>query len=210
MPKKESGNASRMGHLVGVTGISAPRQLEVLPYTLSRAEFVEPGAANNPFNDGSRMFGGAGLDLKFGLTSNFTLSATINPDFGQVEVDPAVVNLTAFETFFPERRPFFVEGSQIFQNIGRSGANSLLGTSVSRAKGRRLCEKTHCRRRDPLVHGQKYRDKGIRASGSRKRLFLGELDRGPPSRKLRRTTFAWLANRSSRCRWQACAVLPER
>jgi hypothetical protein len=127
VPKKENGNASRMAHLTGITGISAPRQLEVLPYTMSRAEFVEPGAAGNPFNDGSRMFGGVGLDLKFGLTSNFTVSAAINPDFGQVEVDPAVVNLTAFETYFPERRPFFVEGSQIFQNIGRSGANSFWG-----------------------------------------------------------------------------------
>ncbi len=127
VPKKESGNASRMAHLVGLTGLSAPRQLELLPYTMSRAEFVDPGAGDNPFNDGSRFFGGVGLDLKYGLTSNFTVSAAINPDFGQVEVDPAVVNLTAFETFFSERRPFFIEGSQIFQNIGRSGANSFWG-----------------------------------------------------------------------------------
>ena len=56
----------------------------------------------------------AGLDLKDRLTSNLTLDATINPDFGQVEVDPAVLNLSAFETFFPEKRPFFVEGSQVF------------------------------------------------------------------------------------------------
>ena len=127
VPKKESGNASRMAHLVGVTGLSPPRQLELLPYTMSRAEFIEPGDAGNPFNDGSRTFGSLGVDLKYGLTSNFTVSAAFNPDFGQVEVDPAVVNLTAFETFFSERRPFFVEGSQIFQNIGRSGANSFWG-----------------------------------------------------------------------------------
>jgi Domain of unknown function (DUF5916)/Carbohydrate family 9 binding domain-like len=131
VPKKENGNASRMAHLTGITGISAPRQLEVLPYTMSRAEFVEPGAPGHPFNDGSRMFAGAGLDLKFGLTSNFTVSAAINPDFGQVEVDPAVVNLTAFETYYPEKRPFFIEGSQIFQNIGRSGANSFWGFNNS-------------------------------------------------------------------------------
>ncbi len=127
VPKKENGNASRMAHLTGITGIAAPRQLEVLPYTMSRAEFVEPGDSKHPFNDGSRMFAGIGLDLKFGLTSNFTLSAAVNPDFGQVEVDPAVVNLTAFETYYPEKRPFFIEGSQIFQNIGRSGANSFWG-----------------------------------------------------------------------------------
>jgi hypothetical protein len=57
----------------------------------------------------------AGLDLKYGLSSNLTLDATVNPDFGQVEADPAVLNLTAFEQFFPERRPFFVEGTNIFR-----------------------------------------------------------------------------------------------
>jgi hypothetical protein len=127
VPKKENGNASRMAHLVGVTGLSAPRQLELQPYVMSRAEFIQSGAAGDPFNDGSRLFGGIGVDLKYGLTSNFTLSGAFNPDFGQVEVDPAVVNLTAFETFFSERRPFFVEGSQIFQGIGRGGANSFWG-----------------------------------------------------------------------------------
>ncbi|MBI4477218.1 MAG: carbohydrate binding family 9 domain-containing protein [Acidobacteria bacterium] len=127
VPKKENGLASRMTHLTGITGIDPPRNLEVLPYTVARAEFIEPSAAGNPFNDGSRMFGGVGLDLKYGLTSNFTLNAAINPDFGQVEVDPAVVNLTAFETFFQERRPFFIEGAQIFQNFGRGGSNSFWG-----------------------------------------------------------------------------------
>jgi hypothetical protein len=131
VPKKESGLASRMAHLTGMNGIAAPRQFEVLPYTVARAEFVEPESAGDPFNDGSRTFGGAGLDVKYGLTSNFTLNAAINPDFGQVEVDPAVVNLTAFETFFSERRPFFVEGSQIFSNFGRSGSNSFWGFNNS-------------------------------------------------------------------------------
>ncbi len=125
--KTESGNVSRMAHLAGVTGVSAPRQFEILPYVLSRGEFVAPGGPGNPFNDGSRVFGGTGLDLKYGLTSNFTISAAVNPDFGQVEVDPAVVNLTAFETFYEERRPFFIEGSQIFSDFGRSGANSSWG-----------------------------------------------------------------------------------
>ena len=127
VPKKENGMVSRMAHLTGVTGIPAPRQLELLPYTMARSEFIAPGSAGDPFNDGSRSLGGLGLDLKYGVTSNFTLSAAINPDFGQVEVDPAVVNLTAFETFFDERRPFFIEGSQIFGNFGRSGSNSHWG-----------------------------------------------------------------------------------
>jgi hypothetical protein len=127
VPKKESGLASRMAHLVGIQGIRPPRQFEVLPYTVARAEFIEPDAPGNPFNDGSRLFGGTGVDVKYGITSNFTLNAAVNPDFGQVEVDPAVVNLTAFETFFSEKRPFFIEGSQIFGNFGRSGSNSFWG-----------------------------------------------------------------------------------
>ena len=69
----------------------------------------------DPFNDGSVQNLSAGLDLKYGLTSNITLDATVNPDFGQVEADPAVVNLTAFETFFEERRPFFIERADLFQ-----------------------------------------------------------------------------------------------
>lgn len=127
VPKKESGLASRMAHLTGVRGIRPPRQFEIAPYTVARAEYIEPAAKSNPFNDGSRMFAGTGIDLKYGLTSNFTINAAVNPDFGQVEVDPAVVNLTAFETFFSEKRPFFIEGSQIFDNFGRGGSNSFWG-----------------------------------------------------------------------------------
>lgn len=127
MPKKEAGVVSRMAHLTGIRGIAGARQIEVTPYSVARAEFVEPDAPGNPFNDGSRTFAGIGLDAKYGLSSSFTLNAAINPDFGQVEVDPAVVNLTAFETFFDEKRPFFIEGAQIFNNFGRSGANSFWG-----------------------------------------------------------------------------------
>jgi hypothetical protein len=68
-----------------------------------------------------------GLDVKWGFTSNMTMDAAVNPDFGQVEVDPAVVNLTAFETFFEEKRPFFIEGSQAFDNFGRNGASGHMG-----------------------------------------------------------------------------------
>ncbi|MBI1875104.1 MAG: carbohydrate binding family 9 domain-containing protein [Acidobacteria bacterium] len=127
VPKRENGLASRMAHLTGVAGIDPPHNLEVLPYSVARAEFVAPSSTGDPFNDGSRLFGGMGLDLKYGLTSNFTLNAAINPDFGQVEVDPAIVNLSAFETFFEERRPFFIEGAQIFRNFGRGGSNSFWG-----------------------------------------------------------------------------------
>ena len=122
-PSTESGLASRMAHLTGLNGIRTPRHLELLPYVTARSELVTPASASNPFNDGSRVFGGAGLDLKYGLATNLTLDVTINPDFGQVEVDPAVVNLSASETFFEEKRPFFTEGSQIFSSFGRSGAS---------------------------------------------------------------------------------------
>ena len=69
--------------------------------------------------------------MKYGLTSNLTVDATVNPDFGQVEVDPAVVNLSAFETFFEEKRAFFLEGAQIFNNFGRGGANDFWGFNNS-------------------------------------------------------------------------------
>src|SRR5687767_1274688 len=126
VPKNDTGLASKMPHLTGLDGIRPKRTFELLPYTAARTEFIAP-RAGNPFNDGSRSFADAGVDVKWGLTSNLTLNGTINPDFGQVEVDPAVVNLTAFETFFDEKRPFFLEGSQIFDNFGRGGSNSFWG-----------------------------------------------------------------------------------
>jgi hypothetical protein len=131
VPKNQTGTASRMLELTGLDGLHPLRHVELLPYVAGRAEFVAPSAAGNPFNDGSRAFGAAGLDAKWGVTSNLTVSATVNPDFGQVEVDPAVVNLTAFETFFQEKRPFFLEGSQIFNNYGRTGANDYWGFNNS-------------------------------------------------------------------------------
>ncbi|HUP48973.1 MAG TPA: DUF5916 domain-containing protein [Thermoanaerobaculia bacterium] len=111
-PKNESGSVSRFAHLGGIEGIRHRRALELLPYGVARAE---TGSA--PGNRGTR--GNAGLDLKYALGSNLTLTGTINPDFGQVELDPAVLNLTQFETFYPERRPFFVEGAGLFE-FGRA------------------------------------------------------------------------------------------
>ncbi len=115
--RTDQGYASFFGHLLGLEGLPQPRRLEVLPYAAGIEERIDPGAADNPFNDGSREVGRVGVDLKYGLTSNLTLDATVNPDFGQVEADPAEVNLTAYETFFSERRPFFVEGASIFSGI---------------------------------------------------------------------------------------------
>ena len=130
VPKTESGLASRMAHLTGFEGLAPRRSVELLPYVVSRAEFIDP-PDGDPFNDGARMFGSMGLDLKYRVSSSLTLDGAINPDFGQVEVDPAVVNLTAFETFFEEKRPFFIEGANIFGNFGRGGSNSFWGFNRS-------------------------------------------------------------------------------
>src|SRR5688572_3196257 len=131
VPKNESGVASKMLDLTGLDGVRPRRNLELLPYTAARAEFVQPSRPGNPFNDGARAFGAAGVDMKWAVNSNLRLNATVNPDFGQVEVDPAVVNLTAFETFFEEKRPFFLEGSQIFTNFGYGGSNNYWGFNTS-------------------------------------------------------------------------------
>ncbi len=102
------------GHLAGLTISRQPRQLELLPYVVSGSTFqpVEPG---NPYRDRRDMRFGFGADLKYLLTSNLTLDATFNPDFGQVEVDPSVLNLSAFETFYDEKRPFFIAGASAFR-----------------------------------------------------------------------------------------------
>ncbi len=106
-----NGLASQLGSLTGLAGITNARRLEITPYAVTKN--VQRTLPNARFGrDGQVTIGG---DLKFGITPNITLDATVNPDFGQVEADPAVVNLTAFETFFEERRPFFVEGTGLYQ-----------------------------------------------------------------------------------------------
>jgi hypothetical protein len=102
------------GELHGIKGLKKSHRLEIMPYTLGDLKTMkkEPG---NPFTDKGRSWGGnIGLDAKIGISSNFTVDLTVNPDFGQVESDPSVINLTAFETFYEEKRPFFLEGLTIF------------------------------------------------------------------------------------------------
>ena len=120
VPRNETGWASRFGNLTGIEGIKPSRRLEVIPYVASDASFKDGKVANNPFEHGSDITGRAGGDLKMGLGPNLTLDGTINPDFGQVEADPAQVNLSAFEIFYDERRPFFIEGSKLL-NDPRTG-----------------------------------------------------------------------------------------
>ena len=128
-PKDGSGFVSRFVDLVGIVQVTPPPRIEVLPYTTSKAEFSSHGDGD-PFNDGSTLTPGIGADARIGLGPNLTLNATVNPDFGQVEVDPAVVNLSDAETFFQEKRPFFIEGSSIF-NFGRGGARNYWGFNWS-------------------------------------------------------------------------------
>jgi hypothetical protein len=103
------GYVSQAGTISGIRGLPSPRRLEISPYVVTKNVTVQDG---DGFAHEQRVTGGA--DIKYGLASNLTLDATINPDFGQVEADPAVLNLSAFETFFQERRPFFLEGTGIF------------------------------------------------------------------------------------------------
>jgi hypothetical protein len=112
--KNEAGGPARFGHLDGIRIPSVTRHFELLPYVVTRSKHVRPENRRDPFNDGSLQNARAGADLKYSVTSNLQLYATLNPDFGQVEVDPAVVNLSQYETFFQEKRPFFVEGSGVF------------------------------------------------------------------------------------------------
>ncbi len=113
----EYGGPAYFGTLEGIKVSSRPRQMEIVPYatTRSKLERAQPG---DPFHSNAEMTYRAGGDVKVNLTSNLTLDATVNPDFGQVEVDPAVVNLSVFETTFSEKRPFFVSNSQYFSTGG--------------------------------------------------------------------------------------------
>jgi hypothetical protein len=112
-----SGFVSRFGQLTGIADLRQPQRLEVLPYASAKVTRA-PGNVSDPFYRKTDAVPNMGADVRYGLPGGLTLSATINPDFGQVEVDPATVNLSAFETFYPEKRPFFLEGADVF-NFGQ-------------------------------------------------------------------------------------------
>jgi hypothetical protein len=115
--RRDAGFVSRFGDLRGLVDIPTPSRLEIMPYVSASATRA-PGDRADPFYDKTDLKPSIGGDLRYGLPGGLTLTATVNPDFGQVEVDPSVVNLSAFETFFPEKRPFFLEGSDVF-NFGQ-------------------------------------------------------------------------------------------
>jgi hypothetical protein len=138
VPKTETGVASRFADLDGLRDIVARRRTELLPYAVSRGQFHRPDHPGNPLDDGRTMFNGAGMDLKVGVTSSITLDATANPDFGQVELDPAFVNLTEFEQFLDEHRPFFVEGADIFRFGSTGGGLNRFSDTPSYFYSRRI------------------------------------------------------------------------
>lgn len=129
IPSDESGFNSHFADLVGLNGVKPKQRIEILPYLVHKAQYLSSGKDNPYYNDNQHQTA-YGADLKFSLGSNLNVDATFNPDFGQVEVDPAIVNLSAFENFYQEKRPFFIEGSNIFQ-FGYGGANNNWGFNFS-------------------------------------------------------------------------------
>ena len=93
------------GELRGIKDIPHKRNFEIMPYV--KGKYITDSECNENF--------GGGVDGKIGITTNFTLDYTVNPDFGQVEADPSVLNLTSYEVFYDEKRPFFLEGKSILE-----------------------------------------------------------------------------------------------
>jgi hypothetical protein len=112
IPRKNSGHVYSFGTMTGLEGVPKPRLVEFLPYLAGKATMA-PAIEGSPYSKSPRWNGNAGLDSKIGV-GDFTMDITLNPDFGQIEADPSVMNLTAFETFYDEKRPFFLEGKHIF------------------------------------------------------------------------------------------------
>lgn len=125
----ESGVISHAAALKGIRNIQPPKRREFTPYITSGYSAI-PSEKDNPFFNGKDTNFGIGTDIKLGIGSNLTIDATINPDFGQVEVDPSVINLSAYETYYQEKRPFFIEGADIF-SFGRGGPTSRWGFNFS-------------------------------------------------------------------------------
>ncbi|MEO7457785.1 MAG: DUF5916 domain-containing protein, partial [Gemmatimonadaceae bacterium] len=135
--RNESSGPAYFGHLEGLAIPRVPRQAELLPYVVSRGQFkyADP---NDPYHSTARTKINAGADIKYNLTSSLTLDATINPDFGQVEVDPALLNLSAYEVAFDEKRPFFIANRGAFSFGGLSCINCNNTSSLSAFYSRRI------------------------------------------------------------------------
>jgi len=138
-PLHKSSNkvVSDFGTLVGISSISPKKDVELFPFALAKLTTSEK-EEGNPYSTGEKTSFSAGLDGKIAITNDLTLNMTVNPDFGQVEADPSQVNLSAFESFFPEKRPFFIEGRNIFnfRMTSGDGDGSSTGMFYSRRIGR--------------------------------------------------------------------------
>ncbi|WP_109851433.1 DUF5916 domain-containing protein [Aquimarina sp. AU58] len=140
IPRDAPGFISEFGELHGLINIEAQKQLEIQPFAVTQFD-TYPEEKGNPFRDGQDFKLNGGLDAKIGITNDLTLDLTVNPDFGQVEADPAAIALDGFQIFFREQRPFFVENKNIFdyrfannqdnlfysRRIGRSPQGSISG-----------------------------------------------------------------------------------
>jgi hypothetical protein len=135
LSRNASGYVSSFGELTGLSLNQSQKRLEMVPYVVADLT-TQPGEAGNPLRETTDPDGSLGVDLKYALRPGLTLTGTVNPDFGQVEADPAVVNLSAFETFFAERRPFFMEGSGIFRFDLDCNDGNCSGLFYSRRIGR--------------------------------------------------------------------------
>ena len=135
-PKNQNGFISRYGHLVGLRGLPDPRKIELLPFVTGKQSY-DPSSAYHRRSE--EFLGDVGADFKYGVSSNFSVDGTVNPDFGQVEADPAVLNLSTFETFYPEKRPFFIDGTQIIR-FSTFGGEFGPGMFYSRRIGRAISE----------------------------------------------------------------------
>ena len=132
-PQTSSGWISEMGELHGLKNLKPQKQLEIQPFTVTQLE-TYPSEEGNPYRDGSDFKLNGGLDAKIGITNDLTLDLTVNPDFGQVEADPAAINLDGFEIFFREQRPFFVENKNIFDyRFGRNQDNLFFSRRIGRS-----------------------------------------------------------------------------
>jgi hypothetical protein len=137
--RNETGWSSRMGRLSGLVDLEGGQRLELAPYVALEGTRFGEIDSDDPFAERTSSQFRAGADLKLGLGPSLTLDATINPDFGQVEADPAEVNLSAFETFFDERRPFFVEGSNLLGGRGTFYSRRI-GAPPAGSSGARFAE----------------------------------------------------------------------
>jgi hypothetical protein len=139
IPKEAPGLIHHIGEMSGVESVKPRKIFDVTPYGVAKLETYEAVPGNPFLESGKKFIPNAGLDAKIGVTNNMTMDLTINPDFGQVESDPSVVNLSAYETFYEEKRPFFIEGNNITNfglGIGDGGIGND-GLFYSRRVGRR-------------------------------------------------------------------------